>query len=161
MGKYPVICITLKGVHGKTFNQAYLKLAEIVAAKANEYGFLKDSLALDEKEKAKFEKLCDEEYLKRADDEAQSYATSSIISLAKMLYKHFKKQVYVLIDEYDVPLAKAQEHKYHEDMVALISSLFDFFKTIQVNKVYRKIFLFLMKDFFKYFQHVNKISSVR
>ena len=130
MGKYPVICITLKGVHGKTFNQAYLKLAEIVAAKANEYGFLKDSLALDEKEKAKFEKLCDEEYLKRADDEAQSYATSSIISLAKMLYKHFKKQVYVLIDEYDVPLAKAQEHKYHEDMVALISSLFDFFKTI-------------------------------
>ena len=130
MGQYPIICITLKGVHGKTFNQAYLKLAEIVAAKANEYGFLKDSLALDEKEKAKFEKLCDEEYLKRADDEAQSYATSSIISLAKMLYKHFKKQVYVLIDEYDVPLAKAQEHKYHEDMVALISSLFDFFKTI-------------------------------
>ena len=46
-----------------------------------------------------------------------------------MLYKHFKKQVYVLIDEYDVPLAKAQEKGYHEDMVALISSLFDFFKT--------------------------------
>ena len=130
MGQYPVICLTLKGVHGKTFNQAYLKLAEIVAAKANEYGFLKDSLALDKKEKAKFEKLCDEEYLKRADDEAQSYATSSIISLAKMLYKHFKKQVYVLIDEYDVPLAKAQEYKYHDDMVILISSLFDFFKTI-------------------------------
>ena len=130
MGKYPVICITLKGVHGKTFNQAYLKLAEIVAAKANEYGFLKDSLALDEKEKAKFEKLCDEEYLKRADDEAQSYATSSIINLATMLYKHFKKQVYVLIDEYDVPLAKAQEKDYHDEMVALISSLFDFFKTI-------------------------------
>ena len=47
-----------------------------------------------------------------------------------MLYKHFKKQVYVLIDEYDVPLAKAQEKGYHDEMVTLISSLFDFFKTI-------------------------------
>lgn len=47
-----------------------------------------------------------------------------------MLYKHFKKQVYVLIDEYDVPLAKAQEKDYHDEMVTLISSLFDFFKTI-------------------------------
>ena len=130
MGQHPVICITLKGVHGVDFEDAYYKLAEVVSAKANEYSFLKDSPSLDEKEKAKFEKLCDEDYLKSFDKKTQSYVTSAIISLARMLYKHFKKQVYVLIDEYDVPLAKAQEYKYHEDMVALISSLFDFFKTI-------------------------------
>ena len=130
MGQHPVICLTLKGVHGVDFEDAYYKLAEVVSAKANEYSFLKDSPSLDEKEKAKFEKLCDEDYLKSFDKKTQSYVTSAIISLARMLYKHFKKQVYVLIDEYDVPLAKAQEYKYHEDMVALISSLFDFFKTI-------------------------------
>ena len=129
MGQHPVICLTLKGVHGVDFEDAYYKLAEVVSAKANEYSFLKDSPSLDEKEKAKFEKLCDEDYLKSFDKRAQSYVTSAIISLARMLYKHFKKQVYVLIDEYDVPLAKAQEKGYHEDMVALISSLFDFFKT--------------------------------
>ena len=129
MGQYPVICLTLKGVHGVDFEDAYYKLAEVVSAKANEYSFLKDSPSLDEKEKAKFEKLCDEDYLKSFDKKTQSYVTSAIISLARMLYKHFKKQVYVLIDEYDVPLAKAQEKGYHEDMVALISSLFDFFKT--------------------------------
>ena len=129
MGQHPVICLTLKGVQGKTFKAAYYKLAELIVAKANEYSFLKDSQNLNDKEKAKFDLLCDEMYLKRADEEAQSYATSSIINLATMLYKHFKKQVYVLIDEYDVPLAKAQEKGYHEDMVALISSLFDFFKT--------------------------------
>ena len=129
MGQHPVICITLKGVHGVDFEDAYYKLAEVVSAKANEYSFLKDSPSLDEKEKAKFEKLCDEDYLKSFDKKTQSYVTSAIISLARMLYKHFKKQVYVLIDEYDVPLAKAQEKGYHEDMVALISSLFDFFKT--------------------------------
>ena len=129
MGQHPVICLTLKGVQGVDFEDAYYKLAEVVSAKANEYSFLKDSPSLDEKEKAKFEKLCDEDYLKSFDKRAQSYVTSAIISLARMLYKHFKKQVYVLIDEYDVPLAKAQEKGYHEDMVALISSLFDFFKT--------------------------------
>ena len=130
MGQHPVICLTLKGVQGVDFEDAYYKLAEVVSAKANEYSFLKDSPSLDEKEKAKFEKLCDEDYLKSFDKRAQSYVTSAIISLARMLYKHFKKQVYVLIDEYDVPLAKAQEKGYHDEMVTLISSLFDFFKTI-------------------------------
>ena len=130
MGQYPVICLTLKGVQGDDFEDAYYKLAEIVSAKADEYSFLKDSPALDEKEKAKFDKLCDEDYLKNFDKKTRSYVTSSIISLAKMLYKHFKKQVYVLIDEYDVPLAKAQEKGYHDKMVTLITSLFDFFKTI-------------------------------
>ena len=130
MGQHPVICLTLKGVQGVDFEDAYYKLAEVVSAKANEYSFLKDSPSLDEKEKAKFEKLCDEDYLKSFDKRAQSYVTSAIISLARMLYKHFKKQVYVLIDEYDVPLAKAQEKDYHDEMVTLISSLFDFFKTI-------------------------------
>ena len=130
MGQHPVISLTLKGVQGKTFKAAYYKLAELIVAKTNEYSFLKDSQNLNDKEKAKFDLLCDEMYLKRADEEAQSYATSSIINLATMLYKHFKKQVYVLIDEYDVPLAKAQEKGYHDEMVTLISSLFDFFKTI-------------------------------
>ena len=130
MGQHPVICLTLKGVQGVDFEDAYYKLAEVVSAKANEYSFLKDSQNLNDKEKAKFEKLCDDDYLKSFDKRAQSYVTSAIISLARMLYKHFKKQVYVLIDEYDVPLAKAQEYKYHDDMVTLISSLFDFFKTI-------------------------------
>ena len=130
MGQHPVISLTLKGVQGVDFEDAYYKLAEVVSAKANEYSFLKDSPSLDEKEKAKFEKLCDEDYLKSFDKRAQSYVTSAIISLARMLYKHFKKQVYVLIDEYDVPLAKAQEKDYHDEMVTLISSLFDFFKTI-------------------------------
>ena len=130
MGQHPVISLTLKGVQGVDFEDAYYKLAEVVSAKANEYRFLKDSPSLDEKEKAKFEKLCDEDYLKSFDKRAQSYVTSAIISLARMLYKHFKKQVYVLVDEYDVPLAKAQEKDYHDEMVTLISSLFDFFKTI-------------------------------
>ena len=128
MGQFPVISITLKDVLGDDFESAYLKLAEVVSAKANEFSFLKESPYLNEMEKAKFNLLCDEIYLKKADKQAISYVTSAIKSLSLMLYKHFNKQVYILIDEYDVPLAKAQEHGYHKDMVTLMSSFLGFFK---------------------------------
>ena len=128
MGQFPVISITLKDVLGDDFESAYLKLAEVVSAKANEFSFLKESPCLNEMEKAKFNLLCDEIYLKKADKQAISYVTSAIKSLSLMLYKHFNKQVYILIDEYDVPLAKAQEHGYHKDMVTLMSSFLGFFK---------------------------------
>ena len=131
MGQFPVISITLKDVLGDDFESAYLKLAEVVSAKANEFSFLKESPYLNEMEKAKFNLLCDEIYLKKADKQAISYVTSAIKSLSLMLYKHFNKQVYILIDEYDVPLAKAQEHGYHKDMVTLMSSFLGFLKDPQ------------------------------
>ena len=130
MGQHPVICLTLKGVQGKTFKAAYYKLAELIVAKAKEYSFLKDSPTLNDDDKETYANLSRKSYLRKYNEESLSDATSSIINLATMLYKHFKKQVYVLIDEYDVPLAKAQEKGYHDEMVTLISSLFDFFKTI-------------------------------
>ena len=97
MGQHPVINLTLKGVYGKTFKAAYYKLAELIVAKAKEYSFLKDSPALNEDDRATYAKLASKDFLHRADEDVQSYATSSIINLAAMLYKHFKKQVYVLI----------------------------------------------------------------
>ena len=131
MGQFPVISITLKDVLGDDFESAYLKLAEVVSAKANEFSFLKESPYLNEMEKAKFNLLCDEIYLKKADKQAISYVTSAIKSLSLMLYKHFNKQVYILIDEYDVPLAKAQDNNYHKEMVELMSSFLDFLKDTQ------------------------------
>ena len=129
MGKFPVIFITLKNVFGENFEDAYLKLAEVVALKAKEFSFLKDSTALDEDDRDTYAKISSSDYLKNADTKAKSYTTSAIKSLALMLYKHFGKQVYILIDEYDVPLAKAQENGYHKEMVNLISSFLDFLKT--------------------------------
>ena len=131
MGQFPVISITLKDVLGDDFESAYLKLAEVVSAKANEFSFLKESPCLNEMEKAKFNLLCDEIYLKKADKQAISYVTSAIKSLSLMLYKHFNKQVYILIDEYDVPLAKAHAKGFHEKMVNLMSSFLGFLKDPQ------------------------------
>ncbi len=131
MGKFPVICITLKNVFGKNFNVAYSKLAEVVALKAQEFSFLKDSPALNDDDRDTYAKISSSDYLKNADTKAKSYTTSAIKSLSSMLYKHFRQPVYILIDEYDVPLAKAQENGYHKQMVTLISSFLDFLKDPQ------------------------------
>ena len=129
MGKFPVIYITLKDVSGDNFEEAFSQLAGVIAAKAKEYSFLKDSPSLDEKEKAKFDKICDDAFLIKLNAESRYYITSAIRDLALMLYKHFRKQVFILIDEYDVPLAKAHEKGYHEKMVTLMSSFLGFLKT--------------------------------
>ena len=129
MGKFPVIFITLKDVSGDNFEEAFSQLAGVIAAKAKEYSFLKDSPSLDEKEKAKFDKICDDAFLIKLNAESRYYITSAIRDLALMLYKHFRKQVFILIDEYDVPLAKAHEKGYHEKMVTLMSSFLGFLKT--------------------------------
>ena len=131
MGKFPVICITLKNVQGDNFEDAYLKLAEVVALKAQEFSFLKDSPALNDDDRDTYAKISSSDYLKNADTKAKSYTTSAIKSLSSMLYKHFRQPVYILIDEYDVPLAKAQENGYHKQMVTLISSFLDFLKDPQ------------------------------
>lgn len=129
MGQHPVIFLNFKAFKGETIDEAYLNLAQIILNKAKEYNFLKDSPFLDEDDKRSFEKLTDKNFLLRLDDLTRSYVTSSIIDLSRLLYKHYKKQVYVLIDDYDVPFAVSKEKGYHDDLVLLISSLYDFFKT--------------------------------
>ena len=131
MGQFPVISITLKDVIGDSYEDAYFQLAGIVADKVNEFGFLKDSPALNDDDKDTFSKLSNKDFLLKSSAQTRYYITKAIASLSLMLYKHFKKQVYVLIDEYDVPLAKAQEHKYHKDMVEMMSAFLGFLKDPQ------------------------------
>ena len=131
MGQCPVISITLKDVCGDDFESAYFKLAGIVADKANEYDFLNDSPALNTDDKDTYSKISSKSFLIKNSAESKYYTTRAISSLSLMLYKYFNKQVYVLIDEYDVPLAKAQSYGYHKDMVTLMSSFLGFLKDSQ------------------------------
>ena len=128
MGQFPVIAITLKDVLGDSYEDTYFQLAGIIADKVNEFGFLKDSPALNENDKDTFSKLSNKNFLVTSSAQSRYYITQAIASLSLMLYKHFKKQVYVLIDEYDVPLAKAHAKGYHEKMVSLMSSFLGFLK---------------------------------
>ncbi len=131
MGQFPVISITLKDVLGDSYEDAYFQLAGIVADKVNEYGFLKDSPALNDDDKDTFSKLSNKDFLIKSSAQTKYYITKAIASLSLMLYKHFNKQVYILIDEYDVPLAKAHAKGFHEKMVNLMSSFLGFLKDPQ------------------------------
>ena len=128
MGQVPVINISFKDIKGKNFDEAYSKLAQTICAKVNEYSFLKDSSKLNENDKETFSKISDETYLKSRKSLNRSYLTSAIGSLISMLYAYFKRQVYVFIDDYDVPLVSALDHGYYDDMVKLYCHLCDFFK---------------------------------
>ena len=131
MGQFSVISITLKDVLGDSYEDAYLQLAGIVVDKVNEYGFLKDSPALNDDDKDTFSKLSNKDFLIKSSAQTRYYITKAIASLSLMLYKHFNKQVYILIDEYDVPLAKAHAKGFHEKMVNLMSSFLGFLKDPQ------------------------------
>ena len=117
MGKYPVIAISLKGVDASDIKGAYELLANIVRREARRFLFLEDSDRLRKAEIRQFEKLLDIEAKPAA-------LMDSLQLLTELLQRHYDKPVVVLIDEYDVPLAKAYENGYYDEMVLLIRNLF-------------------------------------
>ena len=117
MGKFPVIFISLKGVDGLTFEDAYGMLRRIIRAEAFRMEHLAQSNKVSEKELQAFLRLLDEKDTK--DDVLDSLKTFS-----SLLYQHYGQKVVLLIDEYDVPLDKAFHHGYYREMVALIRGLF-------------------------------------
>ena len=121
MGKYPVLSISLSRVYGNTFEIAFERLADLINNLASNYSFLMESEALSKDDKYKLSCLLDSKTL--AEPKSLVAVGNSLFNLAQFLYKHFKQQCIVLIDEYDVPLAKAANKNYYKDMRDLISSM--------------------------------------
>lgn len=124
MGQYPVISISLKGVEGTCFSQAKEMLVYMIKAEIKRHKYLLTSANLDADEKAELQEL-----LKRMSD---SDLKNSLWFLAQLLFRHHHKPVIVLIDEYDVPLAKAYEYGYYAEMVQLIRGVFE--RTLKTNE---------------------------
>ncbi|MBW7569491.1 AAA family ATPase [Succinivibrio faecicola] len=127
LGQFPVISFSLKGVFGKDYNAAYEALAFTLSNLFKDFLFLNDSEKLLDSDKESLRLLQDFNYL--STPKAEKYIVSSLEFLSSCLYKHFSKKVIILIDEYDVPLAKASENGYHKEMVTLISSFFNVMKS--------------------------------
>lgn len=118
MGQYPVISISLKGINGQTYETAFKMAIRVINEAASEMEYLLDSTRLSENDKNSFREL-----LKRDMDETALFG--SLRELSRLLAKHYEKNTIVLIDEYDVPLAKAFENGYYEQMTFLIRNLFE------------------------------------
>ncbi len=119
MGKYPVVFISLKGVGGLNFDNAYQMMCGIIAREARRFQFLKDSERLSIADKQVLIDLYTNPSISVA------CLKNSLLSLTEVLFKHYGKQTILLIDEYDVPLDKAFQGGYYKEMVDLVRGLFE------------------------------------
>ena len=117
MGKYPVVFVSLKGVDGLTFEDAYKMLCEIIRQEVFRLQFLVDSPALSEDETRPLRNIMGRQ-------EEPSEIKNSLKTLCALLEKHYGQKPILLIDEYDVPLDKAYQRGYYNQMIDLIRAMF-------------------------------------
>ena len=122
MGKYPVIFLSLKGVEGLTYEEAFEAFVRIMGKEVNRVLFLADSDKLTQIEREQYKGLTIMKNGRLAFDKEK--LISSLQLLSQLLYKHYGKKAVILIDEYDVPLDKAFQNGYYNEMVSLIRGLF-------------------------------------
>lgn len=125
MGRFPVISVTLKGIDGLTFDEAFASVRNTIGREAMRFQYLLDSEVLSEWEKDLYAQL-----IKIGNGQSGMFDMTpdvlelSLQTLSLLLSKHHGRDVVILIDEYDVPLDKANQHGYYEQMVNLIRKLF-------------------------------------
>lgn len=117
MGKYPVIFISLKGVDGLSFRDAYEGLRRIIRQEASRLRILLESDRIAEDDKAALRRIFIEQ-------DTKEDVQDSLKMLSSLLYQHYNQKVVLLIDEYDVPLDKAFHHGFYREMVALMRAMF-------------------------------------
>ena len=122
MGHYPVIFLSLKSVEGINFETAYQKLAEIIYGLVDsQFRFLLQSNELSDGNKRDLQYLLDLDNLEKVSSSVK--LQFSLQKLTQFLYQHYGKKAIVLIDEYDVPLAKASVRGYYNQMVDVIRGM--------------------------------------
>ena len=121
MGQFPVISITLKGVDGQTYADAVAAMKDIIGMEAARFPFLAESTNLTDTEKDLYRGYVQvENGIFSMPNEALPAALRNI---SLLLAKHFQTEVIILIDEYDVPLDKAFQHGYYNEMISLIRTM--------------------------------------
>ena len=122
MGKFPVISITLKNAEGLTFAAARDSLKVTIGTEAKRFGFLLDSEKMTEEDRQSYRALVSvgEDGRFQMSDTALE---KSLLCLAELLEKYYERPVILLVDEYDVPLDKAFQYGYYDEMVALIRAI--------------------------------------
>ena len=124
MGKFPVISISLKGVDGRSFESASAALRTIIGNEAARFRFLNSSARLTDDEKEAYAQLTEVGASQGGIyTMTEKVATASLKTLSQLLSRHFGQKVILLIDEYDVPLDKAFQAGYYDEMVSLIRNM--------------------------------------
>ena len=119
MNQWPTLFLSLKGMEGTSFHAAKGRLRGRIANLCRSHKYLLASENVDENDRKDFLALAD-----RADGEpTDDMLSNSIALLMRMMQDHFGKQVILLIDEYDVPIAKASDNGYYREMLEIIKGM--------------------------------------
>lgn len=116
-GTYPVLSLSFANVKERDYSSTIQRLNQIIVELYHDYSFLRESDALLPEEKEYFSKICDEM--------PEVTATMALHRLAKLLYKHYKKKVIILLDEYDTPMQEAYVNGYWDELVSFTRSMFN------------------------------------
>ena len=129
MGKFPVIFVSFKTMVHQSFHDAYNQFATLIYKLALQFEYLATSKELSDKQKEQYANLTN--YEKLADRNDKSFLTGSLQTLSSLLKTHHKVSPILLIDEYDVPIAKAAYYGYYDEMINLISPFYN--DTLKTN----------------------------
>ena len=110
LGQYPLIFLTMKGMKGQSWQQAYAEIRNAIAKLYHQYRFLLSSELLESYEKDRFNRIL------RLEDNLVDY-TSSLLDLSQYLCRYYDKPVYLLIDEYDTPIHSSYLNDYDAIML--------------------------------------------
>lgn len=113
MNQHPVLFLTLKDIAGGDFSSAYGMMKFVIASLCRDHTYLLDSEQVRREDKEIFERLS---YQKGTAEDMQG----ALFTLMRMMSAHFGKSVILLVDEYDVPLAKASDRGYYREMLDVI-----------------------------------------
>ena len=113
-GQYPVIFISLKDLKKNTWEECFFEIKELLRNLYNDFYHIRESL--NESDLREFDKI----WLK----EKEASYDNSLLNLTKYLYNYYKKEVVLLIDEYDNPLIVANQKKYYKDSINFFRNFF-------------------------------------
>ena len=116
MNQWPTVFLSLKSVDGLNFEGAYQQLVYEISLLYQKHEYLLESTALSEQDKFLFKQL-------RNRQSEKTDVMRSLQLLTRLLEQHYNKKVILLIDEYDVPVAKANNHGYYNEMLYVMKGL--------------------------------------
>lgn len=121
MNRYPVLFVSFKDAESDTFETAYAKLKNVLADMCKNISDIDSNANVNPFDAQIFNRL-------KAQTGSESDVQNSLKTIMRMLHAVYGKKVILLIDEYDVPLAKANEkntaeNQYYERMLDLIKGI--------------------------------------
>lgn len=116
LNKWPTIFLTFKDIDGLDFASAYDQLVFTISDLYQKYSFLLESEEIDEEDRKRFKLL-------KSGEGSKILVIRSLSLLMRLLENYYHKQMILLIDEYDVPIAKASSKGYYQQMLEIIRGM--------------------------------------